>query len=174
VNLTLVKWIHVWDTEGLWGSMWTCYYRLIKKSKSKYPGRGPILLHSLALSVLTPPSHWSGQAIVLSDYPLFSTCFFARCLLIALMMEAVSTSVTLISNYHIRRRSIKKGSHLHAWLRENQRSPASKLVLRQRVVTTWEHSIIQHAVIRYSCNDLLGYLNVSLNHMAKLVWNCIC
>jgi hypothetical protein len=58
-----------------------------------------------------PLSHWSGQGCTLSNsFPYLK--FLARGLLIALMMEAASTSETSVNFYQTTRRSIPEDSHL--------------------------------------------------------------
>jgi hypothetical protein len=49
--------------------------------------------------------HWSGQASALFDPLLFLSPHFARCLLIVLMMEAVSPSEASVNFYQTTRRN---------------------------------------------------------------------
>jgi hypothetical protein len=59
-----------------------------------------------------------------------SNQFFARGLLIALMMEAVSTSKTSVNFYQTTRRNNPEDSHLHTRRRESLKSHKNKKYLR--------------------------------------------
>jgi hypothetical protein len=63
-----------------------------------------------------PLNHWSGQASVLSDLLPYLTYLFARSLLIALMMGAVSTFEMSVNFYHTTRRSNPEDSHLQEYV----------------------------------------------------------